>query len=78
MGSSKRVLSTDELKSRKITRRSFVARFDIKEGETFTDENLKQTRPGTGIHPKYKNQIMGRKAKHNIQKENVIQWEDIV
>jgi N,N'-diacetyllegionaminate synthase len=77
MGLYKRVLSKDELKSRTITRRSFVARIDIQKGDVLNTKNLKLTRPGTGIHPKYKDQVMGRKAKNNIQKEDVITWEDI-
>jgi sialic acid synthase SpsE len=74
MGSHKRVLSRAELKSRTTTRRSFTARKEIKKGETFTTENLKLTRPGTGIHPKYKDQLMGRKAAVDIEQEDIIDW----
>jgi len=74
MGSYKRVLSRAELKSRATTRRSFVARKDIKKGEALTIENLKLSRPGTGIHPKYKDQLMGRKAAVDIKQEDIIDW----
>jgi sialic acid synthase SpsE len=74
MGSYKRVLSRAELKSRTTTRRSFAARKDIKKGEALTTENLKLTRPGTGIHPKYKDQLMGRKAAVDIKQEDIIDW----
>ncbi|MCP5053732.1 MAG: hypothetical protein GY940_41585 [bacterium] len=77
MGSYKRVLSESELKSRVMTRRSFLARRDIKAGETLTAENTKLTRPGTGIHPRYKEQVLGRKAKTGIGKEDIISWEMI-
>lgn len=75
MGSTKRVLSESELKSRVVTRRSFVAREDIKAGEPLTAGNIKLTRPGTGIHPKHKEQLIGRKAKVDIEKEVVISWD---
>ncbi|MFC1853643.1 N-acetylneuraminate synthase family protein [candidate division CSSED10-310 bacterium] len=75
LGSYKRVLSKAELTSRTITRRSFVARKDIDKAEIFTPENLKLTRPGTGIHPKYKNQLLGRRAAVFIEKEEIISWE---
>jgi sialic acid synthase SpsE len=75
LGTSKRVLSQSELAARTVTRRSFVARIDIKKGEALTDENVKVTRPGTGIHPKFKDRLLGRKAAKDIAKEDVISWE---
>lgn len=75
MGFHKRVLSESELQSRQVTRRSFVARTDIKKGETLTRENVKLTRPGTGIHPKYIDQLLGRKAAVEIEKEDIITWD---
>ena len=35
---------------------------DIKEGEIFTEDNIKSVRPGYGLHPKYLNDIFGKKA----------------
>ena len=78
LGSYQRVLSADEQASRVVTRRSFVARTDIKKGETLTRENIKLTRPGTGIHPKYRDQVLGRKAVSAIEKETVISWDMLI
>ncbi len=77
LGSYKRQLSPSELKSRLMTRRSFVARFTIKKGDPLTAENVKLTRPGTGIHPIFKQQVLGRKAAVDIEKEDVILWNMI-
>lgn len=77
MGSLKRTLSPAELKSREVTRRSFTARWDIRKGEILTRENIKLTRPGTGIHPKYIDRLLGRKAAVDIEKEDVITWETV-
>ena len=52
--------------------------FEIKKGETLSAENIKLTRPGTGIHPKYKDQVMGRKAAVDIETETVIAWDMLV
>jgi sialic acid synthase SpsE len=77
LGVYSRNLSTEEMGSRKMVRRSAAARFDIKKGEVFTRENLKLVRPGTGIHPGYFEQILGRRAAVDIGKEDLITWEMI-
>lgn len=77
LGCSQRQLSESELQSRLMTRRSFVARTDIKKGDLLTPGNVKITRPGSGIHPRFKEQVMGRKAAENIEKEDVILWHMI-
>ncbi|MCP5105628.1 MAG: hypothetical protein GY950_19735 [bacterium] len=75
MGTYKRVLSQSELNARTATRRSFTARTPIRKGEVLTHENIKLTRPGTGIHPKYVDRVLGRKAGKNIEKEEIITWD---
>jgi pseudaminic acid synthase len=39
---------------------------NIKSGEIFTEKNLKSIRPGFGLHPRYYNEILGKKAKIDI------------
>ena len=75
LGTFNRNLSTAELDSRQMVRRSIAARSDIKKGSVFNRENLKLVRPGTGLHPRYFQQILGRKAAVNIEKEDLITWE---
>jgi len=41
---------------------------DIKEGELFTEKNIKSVRPGFGMHPKYYSKIIGKEAKKNFKK----------
>ena len=77
MGTFNRNLSAAELDSRQMVRRSIAARCDIKKGSVFNRENLKLVRPGTGLHPRYLEQILGRKAALDIEKENLITWEMI-
>ena len=47
--------------SRQFSRSLYVAK-DIKEGEVFTEENIRSVRPGYGMHPKYLNELLGKIA----------------
>jgi pseudaminic acid synthase len=48
-------------KQRRFARSLYISQ-DIKEGDIFTVENIKSVRPGYGLHPKYLNDILGKKA----------------
>jgi pseudaminic acid synthase len=52
----------------KQRRRSLFVVEDIKKGEQFSKENIRSVRPGFGLHPKYYNQIIGKKTKRDIKK----------
>lgn len=75
MGTSRRILSEAELASRKMARRSIVAGKALAKGAVFARENLKLTRPGNGLHPRYLDVLLGRKARINIAKEELIRWD---
>jgi pseudaminic acid synthase len=66
---------TDEMKkSRAFSRSLFVVK-DIKAGETFTEENVKSIRPGFGLHPKYLEDILGKKARKSVKKGTPLNWD---
>jgi len=60
-------LTEKKRKSREFSRSLFVVK-DIKKGENFTEDNIKSIRPGYGLHPRYLNNILGKKVKINIKK----------
>jgi len=60
-------------KSREFSRSLFTVK-DIDKGEIFTEENVKSIRPGFGLHPKYINEITGKKAKNRIPKGTPMDW----
>ena len=62
-----------ESKSKKFRRSLFVVK-DIKEGELFTEENIKSIRPANGLHTKYYEEILGKKASQNIELGTPLSW----
>lgn len=60
-------LTEKQAKGKDFSRSLYVAE-DIKSGEIFTHTNLRSVRPGFGLHPKYLNELLGKKAKINLEK----------
>lgn len=52
----------------KKRRRSLFVVEDIVAGDIITNENVKSIRPGYGLHPKFLNQIIGKRAKRDLIK----------
>lgn len=61
-------------KSREFSRSLFVVK-DIKEGEEFTEENIRSIRPGFGMHTKYYNEVLGKKAALDIERGTPLEWK---
>lgn len=60
-------LTEKQAKGKDFSRSLYIAE-DIKEGEIFTEKNLRSVRPGFGLHPKYFNEIIGKKSNQNLDK----------
>ena len=69
-------VSEQEAKSRVFRRSLFVVK-DMKTGEAFTAENVRSIRPGYGLHTRYLNEIMGRRANQDIQRGTPLSWRHI-
>lgn len=67
-------LNQSQLESRIYSRSLFVVK-DIKQGEKFTEDNVKSIRPGIGMHTKHWNEVLGRTARCNIKKGTPMQWQ---
>jgi pseudaminic acid synthase len=59
-------LTEKKRKSRKFARSLFIVE-NIKEGEIFTDKNIKSIRPNDGMHPKFYEKVLGKKANKNLK-----------
>ena len=64
-----------EMKIREVARKSLVAKLDIHQGVTITEEMIEIKRPGFGIAPKHLNEIIGKRAKVAIEREQVLKWD---
>ena len=68
--------SAVEIKNMVAARRSLFARSNIRIGEIMLKEKLVAQRPGSGISPMDWSQIVGKKAKREIQKGEILKSED--
>ncbi len=73
LGAGIKMLSDSEKKNISVARKSIVAGRKIKKGERFTEENLTTKRPGTGISPMKWEEILGRLAKRDYEKDELIE-----
>lgn len=65
---------TDKVrKSREFSRSLFVVE-DMEKGEVFNDQNVKSIRPGFGLHPRYLQNVMGKRAAKIIRKGTPFAW----
>lgn len=53
------------IKGREYCRSLYVS-CDIKAGEVFSKDNIRSVRPGYGMHPKYYEQLLGKRATKNL------------
>ena len=56
-------------------KRSLVSACDIKKGARITGKMLTHKRPGTGVRPKYRDIVVGRRASVDIPADTTITWE---
>ena len=67
-------LTEKQAKGRDFSRSLYIAE-DMKAGEVFTEINLRSVRPGFGLHPKYYNQLLGKKATTHLEKGTPMQLD---
>jgi N-acetylneuraminate synthase/N,N'-diacetyllegionaminate synthase len=67
----------NEEKIKSFVRKTIVAKVNIPKGIKITKEMLSIKRAGVGIEPKYLKKIIGKVAKKNIVKEEIITWGKI-
>jgi len=78
LGDGKKRLMTNEVDVLKAARRSIVAKKRICQGETIQLDTIAIKRPGTGLSPKLADQIIGKKVKKTIEKDELINIDDII
>lgn len=68
---------SEKVEKNKKFARSLFAVEDIKKGDILTTKNIRSIRPGYGLHPKYLNEIIGKKADKDIRKGYPLEKDDI-
>jgi len=78
LGNGIKAPTAEEEQTKKLARRSIVAKVDISKGAIITEEMLDIRRPGTGVEPKYMNLVLGKTAKENIKQEEIITFPKVM
>jgi N-acetylneuraminate synthase len=74
MGQVRYEVAEREAASRVFRRSLFVVQ-DIKAGEEFTAKNVRSIRPGHGLHTRYMDEVLGRRAARDIERGTPLSWE---
>lgn len=77
LGSLEKKPVESEKEIMKVARKSIVARIDIPKGTVVTRDMLAIKRPGTGLNPKYIDKVVGKKAKIDIKKDEMIKIDEV-
>ena len=73
LGEGVKKLSSSEQRNKVIIRKSIVASRPIKQGETFTEENITTKRPAIGLSPMTWDSVVGKKSKRDFNKDEPIE-----
>lgn len=60
-------LTEKQNKGKDFSRSLYIVE-DMKAGDVITEENVRSIRPGFGLHPKYYNEILGKKVNSDLEK----------
>lgn len=73
LGQACYVLGKEEKKNRFLRRSLFVVK-DMVAGELFTEDNLRSIRPANGLHPRYFEEVLGRRAVSDLLRGTPLSW----
>lgn len=76
-GSPIKKMIPDEEEMARLGRRSIIAGVNIPKGTRLTEDMVTIKRPGYGIEPKFLGIVIGREARRDIEKDDIITWEII-
>lgn len=74
LGSPACAPTAGEAASRAFQRSLFVVQ-DVRAGERFSAANVRSIRPGYGLHPRYQEEVLRRRARADIRRGTPLGWE---
>jgi len=66
---------TESEAASRVFRRSLFVVQDMSAGEMFTEENVRSIRPGYGLHTRYLDKVLGRRAAWDVPRGTPLSWE---
>lgn len=77
LGSNEKKPTMEEIEIRKLVRKSIVINTSKKSGETIKAEDVSFLRPGTGLEPKFFDEVIGKKLNKDADKGYFLTREDL-
>lgn len=77
LGDGRKRPAASEAEMRVVARRSLITRRPIRAGETFAADDFAALRPGSGLSPARRDQVFGRRARHDLDVGVILTWQDI-
>jgi N,N'-diacetyllegionaminate synthase len=78
LGSPEKRLTSGEVSTRLVARRSLVAGMDLPGGTVLELRHLAAKRPGTGISPMELDRVVGRRLKRAAAQDAILLWDDLL
>jgi len=66
---------TSQEKENLIFRKSLFIVKDVQKGEEINSQNMRSIRPGNGLPPKFYKEVMGKRAKINVERGTPLSWD---
>ena len=73
-GESRRIWNTKEIEENRLNRHGLVASNDLKKGHILSESDIDIARPGFGLRPENKKNIIGKRILKALKKGEIIDW----
>jgi len=77
LGHGRKEPYASELEVAKVARKSVVAARDLPRGHRLVEDDLTAKRPGTGIPALRLDEVLGRRLKHDVRRNSLLQFGDL-